>query len=259
MVPADGGVLVVGHGTRDAAGTAEFRALVERLAARLPACPVEPCFLELAEPTIAAGLSRLVERGARRIAVLPLLLFAAGHAKSDVPREVAEAAAAWPELRLAQGRHLGCDPRLVALSTQRYREAAGPSDPARDAATLLVFVGRGSRDPEANAELARFARLRWEQTPVGWHLACYLAMTEPALERGLELAAGLPFERIVVQPHLLFQGDLLERTRRLVAEAAAARPERTWTVTPHLGPDPALVEILAEIAAETWARVPLRR
>src|SRR5687768_1551001 len=84
------GILLIGHGTRDEGAQAELLATASLLQQRLPAVPVQPAYLELAEPTIADGWSKLVERGVRRIAAVPVLLFAAGHAKKDIPKLLAE-------------------------------------------------------------------------------------------------------------------------------------------------------------------------
>lgn len=42
--PADRGLLLVGHGTRDAEGLAEFASLARLVMERLPEFVVEPCF-----------------------------------------------------------------------------------------------------------------------------------------------------------------------------------------------------------------------
>ena len=86
------GLLLVGHGTRSRQGEGEFLEVAEQVSRRLTGVCVEPACLELTELTIPQGVSRLVERGARQIVVVPLLLFAAGHAKRDIPA-AAEAAA----------------------------------------------------------------------------------------------------------------------------------------------------------------------
>ena len=183
------GWLLVGHGTRDLAGQAEFRAVAVQVAAAAPEVVVEPCFLEMAEPTIAAAIDRCLTAGITRLCVAPLLLFTAGHAERDIPEAVAEALAArGAQLPVRQAPTLNCHPAIVELATRRFHEslanhgslaAAATEVPPAD--TLLLVVGRGSLDATANAELARFARLRWERTPVGWLETCYLALTEPTL------------------------------------------------------------------------------
>ena len=241
------GLLIVGHGTRDPAGQAEFLELAQAVAERFPAWAVEACCLEFAEPTIAQGLARLVARGAsERITIAPLLLFAAGHAQADIPQAVAREAANYPRLSLRQAAQLGVHSALIELSRRRFEQALAGLSPIAAEETLLVFVGRGSRDAAANAELARFARLRWEACPTGGLETCFASMAEPSLEHSLAWAAGLSFRRVVVQPHLLFRGELLARINRTVAGFADEHPQIEWTVAPHLGPDKLAAEAVAE-------------
>ena len=79
------GVMLCGHGSRDPRAVAEFAALAETLKQRFPAWPVDYGYLEFATPVIRDGLDRLVAQGARHILAVPGMLFAAGHAKNDIP------------------------------------------------------------------------------------------------------------------------------------------------------------------------------
>ncbi|HJT33518.1 MAG TPA: sirohydrochlorin chelatase [Pirellulales bacterium] len=240
------GLLIVGHGTRDPAGIAEFQATVERIARRLPHAIVEGGFLELAEPTIASAYDQIVERGAHQITAAPLVLFAAGHAKQDIPAALAAAAAKQGRPKPIQLPHLGCHPALVKLSVQRFADAVAQQQEIADSQTLLLMVGRGSTDAEANSEMARFARLRWEARRVGWYETCFAALTEPRLDRAIALCARLPFRRVVVQPHLLFQGELLRGIRHTIETQSRRRPDIEWLLTEHLGPDELLVDAVVE-------------
>ena len=98
------GLLLVGHGTRSEEGTDEFLRLAAMVAAALPGVATEPAFLELSPPVAADAVDRLVAAGARRVAVVPVMLTSAGHAKSDVPALLYEAALRHPGLALAYGR-----------------------------------------------------------------------------------------------------------------------------------------------------------
>ncbi len=244
------GLLLVGHGTRDIDGQVEFRTLGERLAEELSDWVVQPCCLEFSEPDIAAGLTELVRQGVTRVVAMPLLLLAAGHAKRDIPAWLAQATAPFPRIPWRLTTHLGCHAELIDLSVQRYSETLQRAAPLAAEETLLLLVGRGSTDPEANAEMAQFARLRWERAPTGWCEFCYTALAEPSLERGLEIAARLPFRRVVVQPHLLFAGRLLDRVRDAVDRRRTASPEKEWMVAEHLGPAPSLVRAVRQIVAQ---------
>lgn len=242
-------VLLVGHGTTDAAGIAEIAELTALVAKALPSYDVEICFLEHAEPTIAEGFARLIERGAQRVTVVPLLLFAAGHARRDIPLAVERARSAYPGREILLAPHLGCHAALVELSAQRFDEALAADSrsvhAATPAETLLVLVGRGSYEPDANAEMAAFARLRFERRPVGWYEVCYLSMAEPRLDRAFALVSTLPFRRVVVQPHLLFRGALFDRLQAGVQEREL-RDEQCWMATGHLGPHELLVEAIRD-------------
>jgi sirohydrochlorin ferrochelatase len=229
------GLLLVGHGSRDDAGVDEFLAVVRRVAAQAVDCAVEACFLEFAEPTIGRGFERLAQRGARRIIVVPLMLFAARHIRQDIPRQVAAIAARYPHVALGQAAHLGCHPAIVELSAQRFSAAVAGRRPLPPEDTILVMVGRGSRDAEATDEMLRFARLRGEAAPVAQVQTGFLAMAEPRWQPVLTRAAQAA-RRVVVQPHLLFAGQLLLRVQSTVDDFARRYPAVEWLVTEHLGP-----------------------
>jgi sirohydrochlorin cobaltochelatase len=112
------GILIVGHGTRDETGTRQFLELAEVLKERLSPAAVEAAFLEMREPGIYVAVERLVARGIERLVTAPLLLFAAGHIKRDVPGEVEKALVALgrPDLERSQAGHLGCHEGIVELS-----------------------------------------------------------------------------------------------------------------------------------------------
>ncbi|MBI1902775.1 MAG: CbiX/SirB N-terminal domain-containing protein, partial [Planctomycetia bacterium] len=122
-------LLLAAHGTRDAVGLAQTRELRRLIAPRVPGLAVELGFLELAHPTIAEAVARLVSCGARRLTVSPLLLFAAGHAKDDIPTQLARCMHEHRELSFRLAKPLACHPKLIELSEIRFREASGPPTP----------------------------------------------------------------------------------------------------------------------------------
>ncbi len=245
------GLLVVGHGTRDPRGAAEFARLVRAVVELRPEVLVEGCFLELVEPNIGAGIESLIARGATRIAVVPLLLVAAGHARRDIPRQLAAVRQSHTDITIWQSAHLGCHAAVLELAHARYEGALRERPVVPRQQTLLLVVGRGTNDPAANAELCHFARLRWERAQTGWLETCFLAMTEPSLARTLEVIARLPFSRIVVAPHFLFQGELLERLGGMVAAAAARQPDREFVLAERLGWDDRLAQAIVELSEQS--------
>ena len=79
------GVMLCGHGSRDEDAVTEFAVLSEHLKKRLPQYPVEYGYLEFATPIIRNGLDALKVKGVERVLAVPGMLFAAGHAKNDIP------------------------------------------------------------------------------------------------------------------------------------------------------------------------------
>jgi sirohydrochlorin cobaltochelatase len=249
------GLLLIGHGTRDRKGLAEFAELGRRVASRIGSVPVESAFLELAAPTISIGFDRLVERGSRRIVAAPLLLFAAGHAKHDIPEALTNAARAHPGIAWRQAAPLGCHPALLDLSAQRFDEVM-QEVPSERNQCRLILVGRGSHDQEALDEAARYAKLLGERVGVNDVQVSFLAMAQPRLADLLAEAASCEKSTIVVQPHLLFHGELLGEVEQQLESGKGLAPSKRWLKAAHLGPAPELAAVIEERVQEAGAGWP---
>ncbi len=228
------GVMLCGHGSRDKDAVREFAVLSEHLKQRLPQYPVEYGYLEFATPIIRTGLDALKAQGVTRVLAVPGMLFAAGHAKNDIP-SVLNTYAAQNELQIDYGKELGIDPKMMRAAGDRVQEAlekAGPGVPRHE--TLLVVVGRGASDPDANSNVSKVTRLLWEGFGFGWAETAYSGVTFPLVEPGLEHAARLGYRRIVVFPYFLFTGILVDRIYSAVDAVAARHPEIEFVKAPYL-------------------------
>lgn len=116
------GLLLVGHGSR-VPGTAELVAKVAAgLKRRHGRFVVEIAFLELTEPDMQTGIDRCVEAGAERILIVPYFLYLGGHVGRDLPEQMGQARIRHPSLELRIAPHLGYDPRIVAVTSDRIRQ-----------------------------------------------------------------------------------------------------------------------------------------
>jgi sirohydrochlorin cobaltochelatase len=88
----------------------------------------------------------------------------------------------------------------------------------------VVLVGRGSTDPDANAEIAKVARLLWEGRGYGGVEFSFISLAEPSVPAALHRAVLLGARRIVVAPYFLFPGVLPDRVVSQSREFAAGRP-----------------------------------
>jgi sirohydrochlorin cobaltochelatase len=243
-------ILIVGHGSRDVEGTQEFQELVRLFEERDPARIVECGFLEFAQPVIQEGIDRCVARGAQVVTVLPGMLMAAGHAKNDIPSEVHEARRRYPGVAFHYGRHLHLHTKIIELCTLKIREAEAQAAALERKDTLLLVVGRGSSDPDANADVQKLARMLWEGMGFGWAAASYIGITTPLLPEALDRCQRMGFARLIVFPFFLFTGRLEKRIRRLTAEFAAQHPTTEFLCTAYLNTHPLLLDAFVERAEE---------
>jgi sirohydrochlorin cobaltochelatase len=253
-LPGDAGVLVCGHGSRNANAETEFARFVLALRRHLRDVPVEYGFLEFANPVLAAGLDRLAARGVKRILAAPGMLFAAGHAKNDIPSVLNGWAARNPGITVSYGRELGVDLKMLRAAADRVREAMERAkNPAPADQTLLLLVGRGSSDPDANSNAAKMARMLWEGMRLGWAETAYSGVTFPTVEAALDNAARLPFRQVVVFPYFLFTGVLVKRIYAAVDAAASRHRHVAFLKADYLNDHPLVLDTMVERIGEIVA------
>jgi sirohydrochlorin cobaltochelatase len=201
-------LLIAGHGTRSDAGAEQFRGLVERVRARAGGIAVAGGFIELSSPPLADAVGNLLAAGHTRVAAVPLTLVAAGHAKGDIPGALARERERHPRLRYSYGRPLGPHPALLSLLDDRL---AAVCPAGERAGTTVLLVGRGSTDPDANAEVHKVSRLLWEGRDLAGVEPAFISLAAPGVPAGLERCRRLGAGRIVVLPYFLFDGVLPDR------------------------------------------------
>jgi sirohydrochlorin cobaltochelatase len=228
-------LLLAAHGTRDPAGAAAFGALAERvgaLAERVGALAagaatrVAGGFIELSPPPLRDAVAALMDAaraaspsGGARIVAVPLMLSAAGHAKGDIPAALARERARRPGLDWAYARPLGPHPVLIDLLAARIAAVASASAPA------VLVVGRGSTDPDANADVVKTSRLLWEGREFPLAETAFVSLARPDVTAGLERCRLLGARRIVVARYFLFPGVLPDRVAQQAGDYARAHPE----------------------------------
>ena len=244
------GVLICGHGSRNRLAVEEFAQMVDALRPRLAPMPVEHGYLEFARPILRDGLEALRQKGVTKVLAIPAMLFAAGHAKNDIP-SVLNTYTAETGLPIDYGRELGVDRLMVSAAGARVQEcldAAKHDVPLAE--TLLVVVGRGSSDPDANSNVAKVTRLLVEGFGFGWGETVYSGVTFPLVEPGLRHAVKLGFRRVVVVPYFLFSGVLVSRIRQHTELVAADHPEVEFLSAGYLGDHTLVVDTFKERVEE---------
>jgi len=281
-------LVAVAHGSADpraAATVADLMAVVEERAALrglwLP--EARTAYLGHAAPSLPQVMGAI---GSGQVTVLPLLLTAAYHSKTDIPRVLDRVRGEFPRLRIGYGTPLGPHPLLLRALERRLAEAdpLGPAwhaDPAARGRTGVVLAAAGSTDPEANATVARLAA-RW-QARAGW-FAVRPAVPSPSPPGALDAPPSLvapaellgpggaaPFGsggrpgaptpaeavaallragawRVLVATYLLAPGFFADRIRESALAAGAA------AVGSPLGASPEVAEVLLDRYEEAGSR-----
>ena len=242
-------LLAIGHGTRNDRGRQTFIDFVETYQKLDTSRPVIPCFLELTKPTIQQGIETCIEQGYTDITALPILLFAARHNKFDVTNELDRARSPYPQLKLNYGRHFGITPKIIELWRDRLAQLDRPEHNPRGISredTVLLFVGRGSSDPDANGDVCKLARIIWEGSGYKTVETCFIGITHPRLEEGFSHAYLHQAKRVIVLPYFLFTGTLMEKIHNITAQQQEQHPEIDFASLPEMGIASQLLQVIRE-------------
>jgi sirohydrochlorin ferrochelatase len=233
-------LVAVAHGSKDPRAAATVSELLGLVASRAAdatggGVDVRAAFLDHCAPSLAQVLGALdgdadgADGGgrARSCIVVPLLLTAAYHSKSDIPAQLAAASSAadadgGTALDVRCADTLGPHPLLLAALERRLREAGVAIDSAADRArTAVVLAAAGSSDPAANATIAELAA-GWQRDR-GWR-AVVPAYASAAGPSPAQAVADLtrPEGPVVVATYLLAPGYFADKIRAASAEAGAS-------------------------------------
>lgn len=247
-------LLLIGHGSRDPDGVRELQALIQTVRQEAPpGLVVEAGVLEFAGseiPSIQEAIDRCVESGARQIRAVPLFLLNAVHAKHDLPAQIARARERYPDLDLQLAPPLGLHRWLLEIVEERLGALEARLPPLDPREVALLLVGRGTSDPEANADLFKLGRLLWERHRYALVECCFAGTADPLVPAGIDRCARLGARRILVLPYLINTGVLVKRVHLQAAAAKAQHPGVEIAVGAHLGIHPKLVQLILQRAQQ---------
>jgi sirohydrochlorin ferrochelatase len=243
--------VAVAHGSSDPRAAAALGELVPLVARRakergLSVPDLRIAYLGHAAPSVPQVMRAFGPD--TRVRVLPLLLTAAYHSKTDLPRVLARTG-----VRVRYGNPLGPHPLLLRALERRLPETA-LQNPAE---TGVVLAAAGSSDPAANATIARLAA-QW-QAAAGW-FAVRPAYASPAAAGGQGNTAGptpalavtelriAGAHRVVVASYLLAPGLFADRIRDASLAAGAD------AVSPALGAAPEVADVVLDRYTEAGTR-----
>ncbi|MFB7142288.1 sirohydrochlorin chelatase [Gottfriedia sp. NPDC056225] len=202
-------VVYIGHGSRRQEGNEQFIHFIQSVIKNVAVQKQEYAFLELVEPTIQQTLEKVILEGAQKILVVPVLLFAAGHFKRDIPDELNLILDRFPQVKITITEPFGVHEKMIQLVQKRVMVAKETSHSA------ILLVGRGSSDTEPIEMLEQIGNAVEDRMGVPVRTA-FLTAGKPKLEDMINKMSK-EFQSIYVMPYLLFTGLLLEKIKRRIA------------------------------------------
>lgn len=240
-------ILFVGHGSKDPNGNEEIIQFVEQVKRDYTQPIIETCFLEFAAPDILQGIDNCIKRGATSVSLVPMMFLAAGHSKIHIPVAIDEAKEKYPLVNFTYGRPVGIHHRIIDMLESCLLEQ-GLTSETEDAVVLLI--GRGSSDPDANSDLYKIGRLLSERLG---HLPvemAYIGVTNPTVEAGVEKAIKLGAKKVFLVPYLFFTGVLMNRMHDKLATFKEQYKAQQFQMTDYFGFRDEVKEVFKDRAEE---------
>ncbi len=232
-------VILVGHGSRSKQSNQQFIQFAMAVQGRCNAPLFRYAFLELATPTILDEIKACVDKGANEIIVFPLLLLSAGHAKFDIPNEVAKAKRLYPGVTFRIEKPLGIQDVLITILAKRLLEKQFLSNEK----SLIVFVGRGSNDSRTIRDFEKVGQLLRRKLCFPHVKTSYLVGGPTSFTEAISKAKDSHYEQVFVLPYLLFHGILLKK----IEQAIISLDDQRFIMCSPLGADETLVDLISRI------------
>ncbi len=232
-------VLYICHGSRVKEAVEQAVSFIESCKSEISAPIQEVGFLELAEPSIEEAFRSCIERGAKKITAVPVLLLAAAHAKEDIPKELSRLKELFPDVDVKLAQPFGVHSGLINILIERIKETE--QEITDD--SIVLLVGRGSSDPDVKVDLGKIAEMLKQSLRIKRVDTCYMAAASPSFEEGMKIAIESGAKRIFVIPYLLFTGILMKKIEKTI-KTIHQNPQQKVILCNYLGYHPILKNIL---------------
>jgi len=238
-------ILICGHGSRNKLAITEFQELTKFIQKRYPNFLVEYGFLEFAKPSLVDALDKLRDLSIKKVIAIPAMLFAAGHVKNDIPSLLMNYSNK-TGIEIIYGRELGINNLMISAACERVKDVLKQNNTLKPEESLLVVVGRGSSDPDANSNVSKITRMIVEGIGLGWAETVFSGVTFPLVEACLKNVVRLGYKNIIIFPYFLFSGVLVTRIKRQSDLVAINNPHISFMHAKYLSSQSYVVDTFIE-------------
>ena len=111
-------LVLLAHGSKDPQWRVPFERIVDAVQGQSGKTKVRLAYMEFIEPTLMDVARECVGQQISHLRILPLFLSIGAHLATDVPEQVNQAKAKFPQLEIELLAPVGKDPRLAGLIQQ---------------------------------------------------------------------------------------------------------------------------------------------
>jgi sirohydrochlorin cobaltochelatase len=122
MEKEDVGVVLLGRGCSDGDANSDLYKLSRLLREKLSIKKIEPAFIAVTEPSLEESVNTLITLGAKKVIILPYLLFT-GVLMKRLEEQIVGLQTQLPYVQLTLASYLGFHPNLEKVFIQRMNEA----------------------------------------------------------------------------------------------------------------------------------------
>ncbi len=116
------GLIILGHGSKAPEATQTLAEVTAMVRERVSYDLVEYASLQISKPPLGEVVEKMAAEGVEKIVVMPFLIAAGVHVKTDIPEELSALSKKHPGLQLHLTGPLGADSRLAEIVVDRVKE-----------------------------------------------------------------------------------------------------------------------------------------
>jgi sirohydrochlorin ferrochelatase len=140
------GYLLFSHGSLLCGAGQSLDWHAERLAKLLAPSPVEIGYLNYSEPDVETGIGRLIDRGAKKITVIPYFLVPGYFVTTSLPKCLEHVSLRYPDIKIGVADSLGVDSRIADAVLEMSFAARTPMIESQDVLGVAAASCRNRAD-----------------------------------------------------------------------------------------------------------------
>ncbi len=211
------GVIALAHGSKVNGGNDGLFKIVEMLQNMGKWDIVHAGFLQFAQPTFTQSVKNIVEEGAQRVVILPLLLFAGNHVQKDIPMEIEAEREKHPHVEFLYANNIGADERIAYVAADRIDEASG----VRNSGFGIRNVNSAIRTPQSAIESPQAILKESFRIIDGFvNLGNFDEPCRPIVRRVIHASGDPEYARsLIIHPHAVEAGvNAIKTGKRIVTD-----------------------------------------